>query len=361
LKTFFKILFICLNILVAAAFLLALLATNISPEDSWVIAACGLLFPILVVVNFVFVLGWLLAKSYWILPSAILMIVAIPTLIHAVQFDFSDPEKKEGIKIMSFNSRGLDFYEYIAKQGVVRDSIFQMLDREQPDIVCFQEFFSRESKKWNIISPLLSGKTKYCYLNEMGDFYNDTKWGLFTVSAYPIVNKKSFYFDPAYPFATYCDIKIKSDTVRVFNVHLRSFRFSFKERAVLGDILENNEIPSSEDSKGILKRFEIAYEAKAKEIDTISKVIKSSPYRVIVCGDLNDPPSSYAYHEFTEKLEDAFVESGSGFGKTYAGKLPLLRIDYILHDEKISSFNYKTLDHNLSDHYPISCELELVK
>ncbi|MCX6181848.1 MAG: endonuclease/exonuclease/phosphatase family protein [Bacteroidetes bacterium] len=348
-----------MNILASAAFLLSLLATNISPEDSWMIAACGLLFPILVVLNFIFVIGWLIAKSYWVLPSASLMIMAIPTLIHAVQFDFSDAENEKGVKIMSFNSRLLDYYEAIAKQGVVRDSIFQMLDREQPDIVCFQEFYSRESKKWDIITPLISRKTKYHYLNEMGDFYNDTRWGLFTISAYPIVNKKSFYFDPAYPFATYCDIKINKDTVRVFNVHLRSFRFSNKDREVLGEMLENNEIPSSEDSKGILKRMEIAYESKAKEIDTISKVIKSSPHRVIVCGDLNDPPSSYAYHEFTEKLDDAFVESGEGYGKTYAGKLPLLRIDYILPDERIRTFNYKTLDHNLSDHYPVSCEMEL--
>ncbi|MFM7023835.1 MAG: endonuclease/exonuclease/phosphatase family protein [Flavobacteriales bacterium] len=360
-KTFFKIFFICLNMLAAAAFLLSLLATNISPADSWVIAACGLLFPVLAVVNFLFVIGWLLVKSYWVLPSASLMIMAVPTLIHAIQLDFSEPENKEGVKVMSFNSRLFDYYESIAKQGVIRDSIFHMLDREQPDIVCFQEFFSRESKKWNIISPLVAGKRKYYYLNEMGDFYNDTKWGLFTISTYPIVNKKSFYFDPAYPFATYCDIKINKDTVRVFNVHLRSFRFSFKEREVLGEIIENNEIPSSEDSKGILKRFEAAYEVKAKEVDTIAKVIKASPYRVIVCGDLNDPPSSYAYHEFTDKLDDAFVESGSGYGKTYAGKLPLLRIDYILHDERISSFNYKTLDHNLSDHYPVSCEMEMLK
>lgn len=360
-KLFFKILFIVLNLLAAAAFLLSLLATNVSPADSWMIAACGLLFPILVVVNFVFALGWFFTKSYWVLPSASLLIVAIPTIVHAIQFDFSDEEEKKSVKIMSFNVRLFDFWESISSQGVIRDSIFHMLDREQSDIICFQEFYSRESKKWNIISPLVSGKTKYYYLNEMGDFYDDTKWGLFTISAYPIVNKKSFYFDPAYPFATYCDIKINKDTVRVFNVHLRSFRFSYKEKEVLGDILENNEIPSSEDSKGILKRFEIAYEEKAREIDTISKVIKSSPHRVIVCGDLNDPPSSYAYHEFTEKLDDAFVESGAGFGKTYAGKLPLLRIDYILHDEKVPSFNYKTLDRNLSDHYPISCEVELGK
>ena len=360
-KTFIKIVFVVLNVIAAAAFLLALLATNVSPEVSWMIAACGLLFPILLIVNLFFVLIWFFAKSYWILPSACLLIVAIPTLIHAIQFNFSEDEERKGVKVMSFNSRLFDYYEAIAKRGVVRDSIFEMINREQPDIVCFQEFYSRESKQWNVIGPLSKDARKNVYLNEMGDFYNDTKWGLFTISTYPIVNKKSFYFDPAYPFATYCDIKINSDTLRVFNVHLHSFRFSEKERAALGEIIENNEIPSTEASKGILKRFEFAYVAKAKQVDTVAKLIKSSPYRVMVCGDLNDPPSSYAYHEFTEKLDDAFVESGSGFGKTYAGKLPLLRIDYILHDEKISSSNYKTLGHNLSDHYPIICTVELAK
>ena len=37
------------------------------------------------------------------------------------------------------------------------------------------------------------------------------------------------------------------------------------------------------------------------------------------------------------------------------------RIDYILHDEKISSFNYRTIQRNLSDHYPVVVDMEILK
>ncbi len=361
-KLILKITFFIINIIAAIPMVLTLAASSVSPADSWVIAASGLLFPLMVVVNFVFVIVWIFAKSYLVLLSASLLVVSIPTISHTIQIDFSGEESKKGVRVMSFNCRLFDYYEQIEKRPVVKDSICEMIDHEAIDIVCFQEFYSRESKKFDVISQLAnSKKKKYYYWNEMGSFYNDTRWGLLTFSTYPIVNKKTYYFDPAYPFATYCDIKINNDTLRVFNVHLRSFRFSHDERKVFDVVLDSNSVPSTEQSLSLLKRFEVAYEEKAKEIDTLSKLIKMSPHKVMVCADMNDPASSYAYHELTEKLEDAFVESGSGYGKTYAGKLPLLRIDYILHDEKISSFNYKTIHRNLSDHYPVMCEVELNK
>jgi endonuclease/exonuclease/phosphatase family metal-dependent hydrolase len=361
-KLILKITFFIINIVAAVPMVLTLLASSVSPADSWMIAASGLLFPLMVVVNFVFVIAWLLAKSYLVLLSASLLIVSIPTISHTVQIDFNGDENKKGLRVMSFNVRGCDYFSYIDKKDIIRDSICGLIDEENVDILCMQEFFSRKSKDFDVEYQLMNGKQKkYCYVNEMGDWHNDTRWGMATFSVYPIVAKKSFYFDPEYPFATYCDIKIHNDTIRVFNVHLRSFRFSHEERKVFDVVLDSNDIPSAEQSVSILKRFEIAYEEKAREIDTLAKVIKQSPHRVVMCGDFNDPASSYAYHELSEKLEDAFVESGSGYGKTFNGKLPLLRIDYILHDEKISSFNYRTIERNLSDHYPVVVDMELLK
>ncbi|MFZ9846802.1 MAG: endonuclease/exonuclease/phosphatase family protein [Flavobacteriales bacterium] len=361
-KLILKITFFIINIVAAVPMVLTLLASSISPADSWMIAASGLLFPLMVVVNFVFVIAWLLAKSYLVLLSASLLIISIPTISHTIQIDFGGEENKKGLRVMTFNLRGSDYYSYIAKQGVIRDSICHLIDDEDVDVLCTQEFFSSEAKKFDVLKQLVNGKKKkYFYVNEMGEWYNDYRWGLVTFSVYPIVNKKSFYFDPQYPFATYCDLKINNDTIRVFNVHLRSFRFSHEERKVFDIVLDSNDIPSAEQSMNILKRFEVAYNEKAREIDTLAKVIKRSPHRVVVCGDFNDPASSYAYHELSEKLEDAFVESGSGYGKTFNGNLPLLRIDYILHDEKISSFNYKTIYRNLADHYPVVVDMELIK
>jgi endonuclease/exonuclease/phosphatase family metal-dependent hydrolase len=91
----------------------------------------------------------------------------------------------------------------------------------------------------------------------------------------------------------------------------------------------------------------------------IAEHMKSCRYKMIVCGDFNDTPSSYAYRTVRGDLKDAFMESGNGISTTYAGKIPFQRIDYILHDESFSSYNYKVIKETITDHYPVSCYLSV--
>ena len=79
---------------------------------------------------------------------------------------------------------------------------------------------------------------------------------------------------------------------------------------------------------------------------------------VILCGDFNDTPLSYAYNTISTNLKDAFKESGQGIGQSFV-KLPALRIDYILHNESFKSYNYTKHKQELSDHYAVSCEMEI--
>ena len=67
----------------------------------------------------------------------------------------------------------------------------------------------------------------------------------------------------------------------------------------------------------------------------------------------NDTPASYVYHTIRGDLKDAFIESGSGFEQSYAGKFPQFRIDYILHSSEFKSKNYHHLSETITDHYPI--------
>jgi len=58
-------------------------------------------------------------------------------------------------------------------------------------------------------------------------------------------------------------------------------------------------------------------------------------------------------------LKDAFVECGSGIGNTYNGIFPSFRIDYILHQPLFKAHSFRVLKRNLSDHYALSCTLDL--
>ena len=68
--------------------------------------------------------------------------------------------------------------------------------------------------------------------------------------------------------------------------------------------------------------------------------MKESPYPIIVCGDFNDTPLSFTYKKIKSNLIDSFTISGSGIGDSYV-KIPMLRIDYIMHDNKFKSYNYQ--------------------
>jgi endonuclease/exonuclease/phosphatase family metal-dependent hydrolase len=104
----------------------------------------------------------------------------------------------------------------------------------------------------------------------------------------------------------------------------------------------------------MFQRLTPAFKLRAKQADMISEVIKESknPY-IIVCGDFNDTPISYARHKIKVYLTDAFVESGSGMGITYNKHRFLFRIDYIFHSANMKAYNSTVGKLKNSDHYPV--------
>lgn len=154
------------------------------------------------------------------------------------------------------------------------------------------------------------------------------------------------------------DIIIEKDTVRIFNVHLQSYNIDPKKYS----IIESPGIDQEQDLKevrNIGKKLKHAFIARANQVHKVREKVEESPYPVIICGDFNDTPVSYAYQTMRGDLTDAFMNSGRGFGRTYIGKLPSFRIDNIFHSDEFESYNFKTYGFKMSDHLPISCSLVL--
>jgi endonuclease/exonuclease/phosphatase family metal-dependent hydrolase len=91
--------------------------------------------------------------------------------------------------------------------------------------------------------------------------------------------------------------------------------------------------------------------------------LNKCPHYIILCGDLNDSPASFAYNKMARNLKDSFRESGRGMGETYLGEtFPKFRIDYILHDKAYKSYGH-TIGSNISvsDHYPVYTWISLYR
>ena len=103
----------------------------------------------------------------------------------------------------------------------------------------------------------------------------------------------------------------------------------------------------------------IGFSKRTQQLKELIPLLEKSPYKRILCSDLNDTPVSYAYNQLSNQFIDSFTKSGFGIGGTYIGKIPFLRIDYIWHDKSLDSYNFQTHQIQLSDHKAISVDILL--
>ncbi|QHL89211.1 hypothetical protein GU926_17950 [Nibribacter ruber] len=344
--------------------LVAHACSYINPAVVWPASLFALTYSGVLLVNFLFVLFWLLVKSRAVFISLFVLLLAFDNLRTQVQlnlFPAKVPEVAERVRVLSFNARLFDLYNWTGNP-LTREKIFKMVQDEAPGVVCFQEFYTSTKAGRNNLDTLLHlQKTTQKHVA-----YTETKretdhWGIATFSTYPIVRRGNIMFnEETNNLCIYTDILVKEDTVRVYNVHLQSNRFKREDYEFLGN---PNARPTNDEkleaSRNIIMRLKVGAVKRARQVEVVARHIQESPYPVIVCGDFNDPPASFTYNKISKGLKDAFVESGWGMGNTYNGLFSILRIDYLLHDKRMVGSGYRSIRQNLSDHYPIVADLWL--
>ncbi|HRG38834.1 MAG TPA: endonuclease/exonuclease/phosphatase family protein [Bacteroidia bacterium] len=357
---FNRIAFFC-NHFAAIGLLLSYLAQYVSPERFWLLAFFGLAYPLLIILNIFFVVYWALQFQKRVFYSLLVILTGWGQLICFFQVSFSKCEGPQKlIKVMSYNVKVFDLYNWTHNKET-RDKIFNLIDSEGPDIMCLQEFFTQDSsKKYNNLDSLLAfQKAKQVHTAYTTTVKRLHRWGIATFSRYPIVSKGNVDFGyKSNNICIYTDVKVGKDTIRIYNMHLQSIAFGADDYQYMDDLEKNKQTEDIQHSKSIGKRLKAAFLKRSRQADLIHTSIAASPYPVIVCGDFNDTPASYTYHTIRHNMKDAFVEAGNGFGKTYFGKFPSFRIDYILHSNQFKAIDFRTIQEELSDHYPVVTYLQ---
>jgi len=368
--------FLGLNIIFGFGLLLAFAAHYIKPSYSIMIAFSGFGFIYLIYINLFFIFFWLFFKFKFSLISLLLVLLNINNIDRYFQLNPSPrpPACVNCIKVMSFNVKLFGLYD--SKNETDRDlkrtEILSYLEREQPDIVCFQEFFYDKSGKLNfnttdtIISILKLRDENYYFTNFPSNRKGEYYYGYATFSKYRIVNSGVVLMPDSHSVAAiYIDFRYKGDTIRTYNIHLASNYFEPVDYETGKQIIENNEYDSviNQRARLLLLKMKTALLKRETQSRVIHKHIAESPYNVIVCGDLNDPPASYSYKQISKNLKDSFRESGKGQGKTFHGEVyPGFRIDNIFHSKVFNSYGHTIgTEVTTSDHYPIFCTISLLK
>lgn len=348
-----------LHYFVILSLLISVFAKYISPVLLWLPAFFGLAFPFLFVLNFIFIVYWVVQFKTAFIFGLIAFGIAVPTAYRYVQFSIKkNKTETKQLKITSYNCMLFDLYNW-QKNHETRPKIMNSLIDLKSDILCLQEFYTSEQKgDYNNVDSLqtiLKMPYYHCeYTTTLRDFDH---WGVATFSKYPIIKKGKIVFNTtSNNICIYSDIIVNKDTFRVYNVHLQSVNFSKKDNQFLEDVIskEKNAEDEMTNSKNILRRLKRAFIKRTMQVDMITLHMKLCPYKIVLCGDFNETAASYSYQQLSRHLNDSFIEKGLGFGRTYAGKWPQFRIDYILHDKKLNCSDYRRSDETYTDHYPIT-------
>ena len=351
-----NIVFYLINLIACILLLLSYLANFISPDSFTFLAYCGIIYPYLLSANVFFVLYWALQRKRYVFYSLISILIGFTFIPRLYPFNNKQELTNDTalFKVLSYNVHVFGMYE---PDNHNKDSIFDYIAMQQPDIVCLQEYFQDHKNHLHdkVMQNILQTKHQYLEIDGINQ-----KIGLAVFSKYPIINQGILAFtDSSNNKAVFTDLCLENDTIRIYNIHFQSIYFDkedylFTSKFTKTDLdLKSEEMQTG--SKRILKKLKKGYIYRSEQVKHIVNHIKSSPYPVVVCGDFNDIPWSYTYHQIHKLLSDAFVSSGKGFGNTFYinNKFPF-RIDYIFYDKTFFNTSGFTVDKTaFSDHRPV--------
>lgn len=360
-RSFFYWFIATFNMLAVIALFIAYLAAWINPSVNWQIAFFGLAYPFIVLVNFLFVLYWTFRKRWFALVSLLSIAIGWNTLLDYVNYHSKEKLNDEkSIKVLSYNAhlfKPIKTNKYDKKS---KHEMLEMILNEEADVLCIQEFYYRKKGVYDIKDSLMDlGEYKY-FKQEIFEKNETETMSMAFFSKYPIIHFEliRFYDFPHANMSMYADVKIKDDTVRIFNVHLQSISFQPEDYKYLDKVKSEVETDLAS-SKRIGHRLKQAFIRRAEQAEKLKDAIEESPYPVIVAGDFNDTPASYAYEVISKGMKNTFREKGRGLGITYNGAFPNFQIDYILCSEKLQVHDFKIIKKKYSDHYPIVAEIGL--
>ena len=366
-KRFTKIIFLVVNIFVAVVFLLACLAPYLDPKNWWPISLIGLAFAFLIISLIAFIFFWLIFKPRYVFISLIPLIIGWKSI--SVFFAFHIPEKfdyekpKDVLRVVQWNvARFIEWKKNNNKGSQTRLKMMDLIKEQNADVLCFQEFFtSTDPVYYNNLNYVMKelGYPYYFYSRDNDGPLQYMGQAIF--SRYPIIDSSLLRFPkPGMPEAfIHADIIVNKDTIRIYTTHLQSVQFRKQDFESIEKI-KNTDDGMVENSRNIFSKLKRGVINRARQADLVKHLIAQSPYPYIITGDFNDVPNSYTY--FTIKgseLEDAFLNSGMGVGKTFSNIAPTLRIDYLLTTKDFSIKQFNRVIKNYSDHYMLVADVQL--
>ncbi len=361
---------------------------SISPATNSWLPLLGLAFPVFFLLMSLLFLFWLIQRKWRSLFALSCLLLNLGQASLYVQWNDTTAEEKaledrkesldevvnfgtQTFKVASYNAQLFGLYNDESSVGIVNteympamDSFLRVLKAESADVVCLQEVYAKAGGL-KLLSRFLKAEGGYDY-SQSYTLSANRPYGMLVLSKYKIKRWQPISFGPnTGNMAMWVDVEItdsqyqrKKPRIRIYNLHLQSFRFAKQDYAVMQKQTKQQQL-DIEGSKGIITRLRLGYERRAEQVNLVKESMLACDFPKIVCGDFNDIPVSYTYRELSAGMKDAFGEAGRGLETTYKGSMPSFRIDYILFDNPMRAIHYESVAEVPSDHKWIAAKLQI--
>lgn len=222
------------------------------------------------------------------------------------------------------------------------------------DIVCLQELIYLDKREIaNFTKAKADSLNKIYPYTGKTPFTSDVK----VLSKYPIkclsktpldengMKRRFFIFE----------LDVEGRKLHLAVVHLMSFGLSEQDREIIEHIrgMKSAKESTKTFKTSVYSKLKAAFRLRAQNAVALREATEGISGPLIVCGDFNDVPGSWAYRTIrADDFKDAYVQTAFWPTFTYNAHLFYFHIDHILYRGPLEALTWKRGDIRSSDHYP---------
>lgn len=348
-------------------YVVGLLVYTVSPADCWPLGILSIGWPYAWVA-----FGVLIALLYWFrfsyrrfwLYSWLIGCIVMSNVwaLHPFAKNWAPQQATGSLRIMQWNCEqlaGIDtFYHALLPN---RKAAEQSIRSANPDIIVMQDFQEYQSGALHSNIAFIRDTLGYAFMH-FAPYFKDVKpWGV-VEEGVVIFSKKPFLRSGKVqypqrehaPYIAWADVLFNNKPVRIATTHFVSMHLNMgvMPADTFGFILQQDtSILVTGDKIKKLRYYQAYHTLQAQ---TLRAFLDTCSVPVVLGADLNSVPTSYVYSKVKGPLQDAFLETGFGWGKTYRkSALPNLRIDYLMHSSALQVLQLYSPTLLISDHKPL--------
>lgn len=341
------------NVMAAFMLLLCGLSTMLNPADYPRVALFGLGFPLLWGLNLFFVFLWAVfyIRNIWI--PFVGMLFSWSYIYDYCPLNLPEHHPTDALKMITYNVASFGGME---KDSSGHFPLPEYLATSDADIICLQEAVF--TKKWSVdeMDRLMADagyRTRHLKdgSSESQCFY----------TRLPVLSVERVIHGTTGNGCLAAKLLYEQDTLLLLNGHFESYRLTSKDKQMYKEIIKDPENKNTEGkSKELVAKMAKATRQRGPQVDSVLSYIDQVGIRsVIVCGDFNESPISYACRRMSSRLTSAYRQSGNGIGLSYNQKGFYFRIDHIFVSDDWQTYEtHVDKSATWSDHYPLVTYLE---